>query len=351
MENKQLLMILRAAFITCVYFLTLACYLAPIIIAKHWKSKSLSLSSPSQVFESRRYVNRIISWCNCTSIGIFLSMCFLAIFPTVKEMIHKICENSDYKTNFPITEFLVVVGFILTLLMEQSILLCQERAESSLRDIAEQNEGLLEMQDFNDEPNYIQNEQEQGLVSSFQTKAKGYTDEELNTDDCSTHVLHGHSHISLLSHRGDNFSFVLLFIATGLHSLFEGITLGLQSNTSKAVHLFVAIIIHECLVSLALGISSTKMQYSFSSYLKFAFFFSAVIPVGVVIGIVVQHAPGIGGEIVSAILQSLSAGVFLHVSFQDFLPREFSNQQDRITKVCFVTLGFVVIAILTFVLS
>lgn len=344
-------MILRAAFVTCVYFLTLACYLAPIIIAKHWKSKTSSLSSPSQVYENKQFGNRIISWCNCTSIGIFLSMCFLGIFPTVKEMIQKICEKSDYKTSFPITECLILVGFILTLLMEQAILKWQERTESSLRDNAEQNEGLLEMQDFNDEPAYIQDEQEQSLVSGFQTNPKGFTDEDLNTDNCSTRVIHGHSHISLLSHRGDNFSFVILVIATGLHSLFEGIALGLQSNTSKAVHLFVAIIIHECLMSLALGMSSTKLRYSFSSYLKFAFFLSAVIPVGVVIGIVVEHAPGTSGEIASVILQGLSAGVFLHVSFQDFLPKEFSNRQDRIIKVCFVSFGFIIIAVLTYFMS
>lgn len=348
MENKYLLMILRAAFVTCLYFLTLACYLAPIIIAKHWKSKTLSLSSPSQAYESKQYGNRIISWCNCTSIGIFLSMCFLGIFPTVKEMIQKICEKSDFKTNFPITEFLIIIGFILTLLMEQSIHKWQERAESSLRDNAEQNEGLLEMQDFNDEPAYIQEEQEQSLV---QSRPRDFTDEDLNTDDLSTRVLHGHSHISLLSHRGNNLSFVILVIATGLHSLFEGVALGLQSNTSKAVHLFVAIIIHECLMSLALGMSSTKLKYSFSSYLKFAFFLSAVIPVGVVIGVLVEHAPGTGGEIASAILQGLSAGVFLHVSFQDFLPKEFTNRQDRIIKVCFVSLGFIIIVVLTYFMS
>ncbi|KFM70734.1 Zinc transporter ZIP3, partial [Stegodyphus mimosarum] len=62
------------------------------------------------------------------------------------------------------------------------------------------------------------------------------------------------------------------------------------------------------------------------SYFKFASLYSAAIPLGVVIGAAIERAPGTAGDVISAILQGLAAGTFLHVTFQEFIPSEFSNR-------------------------
>lgn len=352
MDNQLLLQGLRCAFVFCLYFLTLACYLAPILIIKYWGSKTHLISSPSQAIRNRQYGYRIISWCNCTATGIFLAMCFLGLLPYVQEMFQSIMKKADYVIKFPVTESVVVLGFILTLLMEQSILVWQEQREACLQDDIEQNQGLLEeceMQDLSDDTSGLREQQEQRLVEELHhSKCSGESDPSVDISLSNNNPNHAHTHLSLLFHRGNGFPFFILALATGLHSIFEGITLGLQNNVTKAVHLFIAIIIHECLIAAALGINSTRLHYSFISYLKFALVFSAAVPVGLLIGILVEHAPGTGGEIASAILQGLSAGIFLHVTFQDFLPTEFSNSQDRTLKVFFVALGFGIIAIVTF---
>ncbi|GBM29310.1 Zinc transporter ZIP3 [Araneus ventricosus] len=361
MDNHLLLQLLRAGFATCFYLLTFACYLAPILIAKYWKSKAQSIASPDRAIQSKQFGNRIISWFNCTAIGIFLSTCFLGIFPNVKDMFTTLLQKLDQNTQFPLAECVIVFGFILTLLLEQSLLSWQERKESRLQDDIEQNRGLLEeceMQDLSDEPSYIREEHELSLVDGFQSKSlrlSNCDEQNINDDNLSitNDIDHGrsHNHMSLLVHRGSGFSFLILVLACGLHSIFEGITLGLQTSTTKAVHLFIAIIIHQCLMAVALGINSTKLKYSFGFYFKFALGLSAFVPAGIIIGILVQHAPGTIGELISAFLQGLSAGVFLHVTFQDFLPSEFSNKKDRILKVLFVLLGFCMMAIITLFFS
>ncbi|GIY86020.1 zinc transporter ZIP3 [Caerostris extrusa] len=73
-----------------------------------------------------------------------------------------------------------------------------------------------------------------------------------------------------------------------------------------------------------------------------------VIPVGIIIGIGIQHTPGTSGETTSAILQALTCGIFLHVIFGDFLPTEFSRGRDRILRVLFVVLGFIINAVVIF---
>lgn len=357
MDNQLLLQGLRCAFIFCLYFLTLACYLAPILVMKYWGSRTQLISSPSQAFRNRQYGHRVISWCNCTATGIFLAMCFLGLLPYVQEMFQSILKKADYNLKFPLTESVVVIGFILTLLIEQSILSWQEQKEACLQDDMEQNQGLLEeceMQDLSDDTSGLREEPETRLVeelhnSIHHSKCSGESDPSVDisiSNNINQNL--GHTHFSLIFQRGNTFPFFILALATGLHSIFEGITLGLQTHITKAVHLFIAIIIHECLIAVALGINSTRLRYTFTSYLRFALLFSAAIPIGVLIGILIQHAPGTGGEIASAVLQGLSAGIFLHVTFQDFLPTEFSNSQDRTLKVFFVTLGFGIIAVVTF---
>lgn len=352
MTNYLLLQGLRCAFLFCLYFLTLACYLTPILVIKYWGSKTQLISSPSLSYRNRQYGYRIISWCNCTATGIFLAMCFLGLLPYVQEMFHTILENVNSNIKFPFAESIVVLGFILTLLMEQSILMWQEQKEASLQDDLEQNQGLLdecEMQDLSDDPSGLRDDRlvEELQNSLHHVKCSAESDPSVDISISKSQT----NHLSLLFHRGNSFPFFILAFATGLHSIFEGITLGLQSNVTKAVHLFIAIIIHQCLIAVALGMNSARLRYSFTCYLRFALIFSAAIPSGVLIGILIQHAPGTAGELASAILQGLSAGIFLHVTFQDFLPTQFANSLDRTLKVGFVALGFAIIALVTFYIS
>lgn len=276
-------------------------------------------------------------------------------------------ENLEYNMQFPLTECIVVIGFFITLIIEQSLHTWQERREACLQEDLEQGQGLLEeceMQDLSDDPSMTHEDHpNQGTTEEEQSEITPNTNhtshsEENHSDDGETITVsneaeleHGRKHFSLLMYKVGTFPFFVLACATSLHSVFEGIALGLQTDISKAVHIFIAIIIHECLVALALGVNSTRLRYTFTSYLKFAVIYSAAIPLGLLIGVIIEHSPVINNEICSGVLQGIAAGIFLHVVFQDILPSEFSNRQDRLLKVLFLFIGFSVIAIITFFIS
>ncbi|GIY41392.1 zinc transporter ZIP3 [Caerostris darwini] len=289
-------------------------------------------------------------------------MCFLDILPNTKENFTTIFKKQEIHVQFPITECIIVIGFILNLLLQQSLLTWEEWRDSHQQDDLEQNQGLLEeceMQDLSDEPSYLREDHEQSLVERFHSSSlhSSQHGEENDVNDdvisISNHTDHSHIHprISFLTHRGSFLPFFIFIFAYGLHSIFEGITLGLQTSTSKAVHFFIVIIVHEGLLALAIGINASKLRHSFITHLKYALSFSAVIPVGIIIGIGIQHTPGTSGEATSAILQALTCGIFLHVIFGDFLPTEFSRGRDRILRVLFVVLGFIINAVVIFFLS
>lgn len=109
--------------------------------------------------------------------------------------------------------------------------------------------------------------------------------------------------------------------------------LGLIREPSRAIHIFIGIILHECIVAVALGLNSFRLETpgqtrnSSSSATMFGLIFSATIPVGIVIGIVVGYTPGSFGKLISAIFQGLAAGTFLHVAFCELIPEELNSQE------------------------
>lgn len=165
---------------------------------------------------------------------------------------------------------------------------------------------------------------------------------------------HGHSHYDpemfFKDKSSSMFTFFILMFATSIHSLFEGmfksisssvfsinsvgLALGLQADLTTAIHLFIGIIIHECLVAVALGLSAVRLQQEkvqLRMHLKFAFLFSLTIPVGNILGILLGYTPGHVGRFISAIFQGFAAGTFIHVTFLELIPGEllFSDESEE----------------------
>lgn len=114
---------------------------------------------------------------------------------------------------------------------------------------------------------------------------------------------------------------------------FLGLALGLQTDIKYAIRLFIGIILHECLVALALGLNAVRLQQEnlrMRMHIKFAFIFSLTIPVGNILGILLGYTPGHFGRFISAIFQGFAAGTFIHVTFLELIPEELlSNANDH----------------------
>ena len=117
--------------------------------------------------------------------------------------------------------------------------------------------------------------------------------------------------------------------------------MGLQSDIKNAIHLFVGIILHECLVAVALGLNAIRLQQqniNILMHIKFAFMFSLTIPVGNIFGILLGYTPGHFGRFISAIFQGFAAGTFIHVTFLELIPEELlysdnDAREDELAKL------------------
>ena len=137
-----------------------------------------------------------------------------------------------------------------------------------------------------------------------------------------------------------------------IDSLLTGLALGLQTDGTKAFHLFIGIILHECLVAFALGLNSQRIECQMKTNIKFSIVFSLTIPIGIVLGVVLAYTPGLLGRSISGVFQGLAAGTFIHVTFHELIPSEFMssetlNVSQKLFKIFLLFIGFSVMALIT----
>ncbi|VDP71972.1 unnamed protein product [Echinostoma caproni] len=192
------------------------------------------------------------------------------------------------------------------------------------------------------------------------------------------HSQHQHSHLpsaDSLTSFGALLQVVVLLCAMSVHSLFEGLAVGLQSTVQHTLSLFSAILLHKLIIAAGIGVNlATATTTSDSSpasatdspgvgrpsvvnrrlvaYQSLAtLIFAGSSPLGVLIGwALIRDAQQSGTLLMStAILQGLACGTFFFVVFCELLPTEFrEGVGDRLGKVLFLILGFLMVALYSF---
>ena len=133
------------------------------------------------------------------------------------------------------------------------------------------------------------------------------------------------------------------------HNLLEGTTLGLQKDGGFAVLMFVGIALHAVIFTMAVTFSVMRIMLQESD----AFLACAVVmvlvclarPAGVVLGVIIANLPDQIGVVVTAVLMSLSTGVFTEITFVSLMPEEFNSYQISGLKVACLGLGWMTMVV------
>ncbi|XP_033821774.1 zinc transporter ZIP3-like [Periophthalmus magnuspinnatus] len=270
----------------------------------------------------QRY-RRSLSLCNAFGGGVFLATCFNALLPAVRDKVSEVFSELKLTSDYPLAETMMMLGFFLTVFVEQLILTFRKERPS-----------FINLETFN------AGGSEAGSDSEYDTP--------FISGPAPRH--HGHSHFdpAHLASAGP-LRLISLVLALSAHSVFEGLALGLQDNGSKLGSLFLGVAVHETLAAVALGVSIAKASLAMRDAAKLGVTVSLMIPLGVVVGISIESAQTLAGSVVSVVLQGLAAGTFLFVTFFEILSRELEDKQDRLLKVLFLVLGYGTLAALVLV--
>ncbi|KAG8454566.1 hypothetical protein GDO86_000982 [Hymenochirus boettgeri] len=276
-------------------------------------------------FERASRSRRILTVCNSFAGGVFLATCFNALLPAVREKFADVLKMANINTDYPLAETIMVVGFFLTVFVEQAILTFRKEKPS-----------FINMETFNAGSDGSDSEYESPFISANRNH---------NIYE-GGHGYHSHSlNIQELSKSRPLRLFSLVF-ALSAHSVFEGLALGLQDEGEKLLNLFIGVAIHETLVAVALGVSMANAHITLRDAIKMAVLVSVMIPVGIGIGMAIESGRNLGSSTASALLQGIAGGTFLFVTFFEILAKELEEKNDRLLKVLFLVVGYTVLAVL-----
>ena len=260
---------------------------------------------------------RFLSLCNCFAGGVFFATCLLDLLPMIREKYQQAFNLAGIHTAFPVAEFTTCVGFFLVLTVEQIV---HTFHDSSLlhgsHGSHRQNEPLL---------GDVHRSAEEGFYSSSSSSFRPQKGKKNNAGESS-------------------FRIYILILALSMHSIFEGLALGLITDVDRLAQIAVAIVIHKSIIAFSLGVNLVQRQMETKTVLKSALLFSVMSPIGIAIGMaVLRNSSEQSSSLASGILQGIANGTFLYVTFFEIFQRELAEHGSRLLKVLSMIVGYSIV--------
>lgn len=265
---------------------------------------------------------RFLSCCNCFAGGVFFATCLLDLLPMIREKYQQAFNLADVHTVFPVAEFTTCIGFFLVLTVEQIV---HTLHDSPL---------LLDSHGSHDQRQPLLGkgfkEQEGFLIRSSSSAASSAPVQGRPAGESSLRVY-------------------ILIVALSLHSVFEGIALGLITDVERLAQIAGAIVIHKSIIAFSLGVSLVQHVMPSKTVVKSAILFSIMGPLGVGIGMaVLNNSTQLSSSLSSGILQGIANGTFLFVTFFEIFQRELDAHGNRLLKVLFTVMGYSLVTALLY---
>ncbi|XP_022525314.2 zinc transporter ZIP1 [Astyanax mexicanus] len=252
----------------------------------------------------------VLSFISCFAGGVFLAACLLDIIPDYLSDISDQLQGLD--GGFPVAEFIMACGFFTVLILERIVLSCTGP----------------------------RSEETSPLLGHGHGHAHGHRS--VNDMEGSAH----HVHVDLQAHS--SFRSFMLFLSLSLHSVFEGLAIGLQTTDAKVLEICIAILVHKSIIVFSLSVKLVQSAVRPAWVGIYITVFALMSPIGIGVGIGVSEAKLHSGALVQGILEGMAAGTFIYITFLEILPHELNSPERQLLKVLFILVGFSVMAGLCF---
>lgn len=268
--------------------------------------------------EKAQRSRKVLALWNSFGGGVFLATCFNALLPAVRGKLDEVLRQNNVTTDYPVAETIMMVGFFLSVFVDQLFLTLQKEKPSFI-DLETFNAGSDAGSDSEYESPFIGSSRGRAALGEHGLSRP-------QPSRCGPRRLLG------------------LVFALCTHSIFEGLALGLQEEGGRVAGLFLGVAVHETLVAVALGISMAKAALPLREAAKLAAAVCLMIPLGVGVGMGIQSSRSAAGGVASLLLQGVAAGTFLFVTFFEILAKELEEKSQRLLKVLCLVLGYAALA-------
>ncbi|KPP69788.1 hypothetical protein Z043_111430 [Scleropages formosus] len=255
----------------------------------------------------------VLSFISCFAGGVFLGACFLDVIPDFFSDIGEQLQTWGVETDFPLPEFIMACGFFLVLTLEKIVLNFTSHGMG-------ENTPLL--------------------TPGGHGHGHGHS--------TTNHLQNSSHHIHIDTQAHSSFRAFMLFLSLSLHSVFEGLAIGLQNTDSKVMEICIAIVIHKSIIVFSLSVKLVQSAVKPLWLWTYLTVFAVMSPLGIVVGISLMEARLAEGALIQAVLEGLAAGTFIYITFLEILPHELNSPDRQLPKVLFILLGFSIMTLLAF---
>ncbi|MGH0128505.1 UNVERIFIED_CONTAM: hypothetical protein FKN15_027536 [Acipenser sinensis] len=271
----------------------------------------------------------VLSLVSCFAGGVFLATCLLDLVPDYLAGITEVFDSLQVTLQFPLPEFIMAMGFFLVLVMEQMVLAYKDQSASSL----EERRALL-----GDSSIQSGSWDHQEPVHRHHVPSRGEGDR----DEGGIHL-----HVDFNSHSATRS--LILVVSLSLHSVFEGLAVGLQAQREKVLEICAALLIHKCVIAFSLTLKLVQNRLRKGVVAACLLLFSAMSPLGIGLGITLTESASAVHQLPRSVLEGIAAGTFLYITFLEILPHELGSPEKRGPKLLLLLMGFAVVTGLLFI--
>lgn len=141
----------------------------------------------------------------------------------------------------------------------------------------------------------------------------------------------------------------LVILALSFHAIFEGLAIGLQKESANIWYLFIAVCIHSGTILFCISLEMVLAKVKTKTIVLQSLGLAISSPVGVILGILITLNNDMetkGRSIAIVLLEGLSAGTILYITFFEVLNREKERRSWRISRAICILSGFGFMAVL-----
>lgn len=278
---------------------------------------------------------KIVGMLSCFAGGVFMATALLDLLPEVIETFRQLGPV----TNFPLPEFIIAFGFFIILSVEQIALFYKEEVIDTMSPI--QRLGSRD-RDVN----------ERETLRSQSGVPANFSDDLMSGMERGPLPLASPDSIDDPSARSPHSSFrsVLLFVSLSIHSLFEGLAIGIQPDLDTVLQVAIAVIIHKVIIGFSVGLKLIQSDLSVKSVAQLDFWFSVMSPLGIGVAVGIEKMEKNLHELLllTGVMQALATGTFIYVTFFEVLPKEIQSGRHRLLKLLAIIMGFVAVCIVIY---
>ncbi|XP_054159190.1 zinc transporter ZIP3-like [Oppia nitens] len=143
---------------------------------------------------------------------------------------------------------------------------------------------------------------------------------------------------------------LVIIFAFSIHSVFDGISIGVKTNTVEIWTMFIAIGSHKLLVALIVGVELYEKCVNFLLFLFNMILFSIMSPIGIITMVITENTMNAEDNEVNPVtifLSAIASGTILYIVFFEILQKERATKLKPIIQLSSIFVGYILMLLVT----